>query len=312
MGAPTLGHVPQGGAGVNGDVKVPLFTTAMPNTLDAAAGQVTLRNPELARQLRERPSDFYINLHNKEFPGGAVRGQLRKVEGLVNPLSVISGSGIQALSDGGQEVPKDDASKVGDADGRAVTFLHLEGTTVGFSMAWMNIAAPTLGHIHAGKFGKNGDVAFPLFATPMPSGVFAVSGTLRGQEEATVEKVQNSPEDFYANLHTAEFPDGAVRGQLFEEEAAADPGPAGEQGPAAAGSATLFDEAGPRGASQGVSGKGCVDVLRTGVASAIETEKPVKAWSGKGCTGVSRVIDHDVTDLSTIDFDNRISSILFE
>ncbi|MFI7143138.1 CHRD domain-containing protein [Streptomyces massasporeus] len=307
--APTLGHVHQGTAGVNGDVKIPLFTTAMPVTLNAAAGQVTLRDQKLARQLKEDPSGFYVNLHSQKFPGGAVRGQLKKAEGLINPLSVIGSSPFQALADGGQEVPKDDKSKVGDADGRAITFLQPKNTTVGFAMAWMNIAAPTLGHIHAGSFGKNGDVAFPLFATPIPSGVFAVSGTLPGQDEAVVEKVRRSPEEFYVNMHTAEFPDGAVRGQLFGESAVVEPEATG-----APGRITLFDEAGSfsrEGASQGVAGAGCVDVLRTEVASAVQTEKPVKVWSGKGCTGTSLVIEEDVADLSTVDFDNRISSVFF-
>ncbi|MGP3923617.1 CHRD domain-containing protein [Streptomyces sp. 8N616] len=215
IGAPTLGHIHEGKAGANGGVKVTLFGTAMPDTVHSAAGQVAVTDAALAERIRTNPAGFYVNLHSKEFPGGAVRGQLEPLRHPVNPLDIIKGGKLRALSDGGQEVPKDDASKVGDPDGHAVTFLHPKGTRVDYSLAWVNIAPPTLGHIHQGTFGKNGDVKFPLFATPVPENIFAVSGTLRDQDPAVVKRVRKNPSDYYANLHTAEFPDGAVRGQLF-------------------------------------------------------------------------------------------------
>jgi hypothetical protein len=32
--------------------------------------------PELAQEILDNPSDYYVNVHNPEHPGGAVRGQL--------------------------------------------------------------------------------------------------------------------------------------------------------------------------------------------------------------------------------------------
>ncbi len=32
----------------------------------------------LALEILKRPADYYVNVHNAEFPGGAVRGQLAK------------------------------------------------------------------------------------------------------------------------------------------------------------------------------------------------------------------------------------------
>ncbi|MFE7132958.1 CHRD domain-containing protein [Streptomyces sp. NPDC057638] len=212
---PSLGHIHQGRAGQNGALKVTLFGDAMPDTVRAAAGQVTLTDARLAREIRSDPSGFYVNFHSAEFPGGAVRGQLKKLTENFDPLGVVRGGPLSALSDGSQEVPKSDVSKVGDPDGRAVTYLDPRVTSVRYSFAWEGIQSPSLGHIHRGAFGKNGDVVFNFFNRPVPGGVFAVSGTLTQQKADVVKRVRAYPKEYYSNIHTPEFPDGAVRGQLF-------------------------------------------------------------------------------------------------
>lgn len=78
-------------------------------------------------------------------------------------------------------------------------------------------------------------------------------------------------------------------------------------------SAILFDDANfsDNGASQGVSGKGCQNVPRPGVTSSISAGGTMKLWTGKDCTGKSTIINDDVTDLSTIGFDNNLVSVFF-
>ncbi|MCX4581881.1 CHRD domain-containing protein [Streptomyces sp. NBC_01481] len=212
---PSLGHIHEGATGKNGAVKVPLFTTAMPDSVNSAAGQVALTDAKLADSIRHNPAGFYVNLHSAEFPGGAVRGQLKPLHKNINPLDIIKGGKLRALSNGDQEVPKNDASKVGDPDGHAITFLQPKGTSVGYSLAWVNIKAPAKGHIHKGAFGKNGDVVFDFFNRPVPDGIFAVSGKIEGQNPDVVKRVRADPGNYYSNIHTSEFPDGALRGQLF-------------------------------------------------------------------------------------------------
>ncbi|MER6999871.1 CHRD domain-containing protein [Streptomyces sp. NPDC000410] len=212
---PSLGHIHEGVAGKNGGVKVPLFGSAMPDSAHSAAGQVAVTDAKLAENIRNNPAGFYVNLHSAEFPGGAVRGQLKPLKRNINPLDIIKGGKLRALSNGDQEVPKNDASKVGDPDGHAVTFLHPKGTAVDYSFAWINIQSPSKGHLHKGSFGKNGDVVFDFFNRPVPDGIFAVSGRLEGQNADVVKRVKDNPGNYYSNIHTAEFPDGAVRGQLF-------------------------------------------------------------------------------------------------
>lgn len=212
--APTLGHIHQGAAGTNGDVKVPLFTTAMPDTADSAAGAVTVSDPTIADQLRSNPAGFYLNLHSKEFPGGAVRGQLRALRGQADVLDLLNGGGSRAFLSGDQEVPVAGGPAVGDPDGRAVSFVRASGGQVHYAFAWVGVS-PTLGHVHKGAFGANGPVVAPLFTTPIPTTVFAVSGTAMNVDPAVASEIQRNPGGFYANLHSAEFPGGAVRGQLF-------------------------------------------------------------------------------------------------
>ena len=210
----TAGHIHQGAAGVNGDVKVPLFATAMPDTVTAAAGVLTVSDPAIADALRADPSGFYLNLHTKEFPGGAVRGQLAKLNRPADLLGLLDGGVEKAFLSGDNEVPVAGGPAVGDPTGRAVTFIRPDNGQVGYSFAWLGIA-PTLGHIHKAPVGVNGPVVVPLFTTPVPSTIFAVSGTVTGLDAALVNDIRSHPSDYYANLHTAQFPGGAVRGQLF-------------------------------------------------------------------------------------------------
>lgn len=215
ISAPTLGHIHQGVSGVNGDVKVPLFATPMPDGVTAAAGAVTVSDPAIADALRADPSGFYLNLHTKEFPGGAVRGQLTKLrKDSSDLLEMLDGRGLRANLSGDQEVPTAGGPAVGDPTGRAVAYIKAQDTQVSYAFAWIGVN-PTLGHIHQGAFGTNGKVVVPLFTSAVPTSVFAVAGTVTGVDPGLVKQIDQNPRGFYTNLHTAQFPGGAVRGQLF-------------------------------------------------------------------------------------------------
>ena len=78
-----------------------------------------------------------------------------------------------------------------------------------------------------------------------------------------------------------------------------------------AGVAVFFDEPGfsDKGASQGVSGKGCKNLRRRHVASSIAAPGHLKIWTHRDCKGAAKVINGDVANLGSIGFDNKISSV---
>jgi CHRD domain len=69
----TAAHIHVGAVGVAGPVVVPLD----PPTDGTSSGCVEVSR-ELALAILMSPSDYYVNVHNAEYPAGAVRGQLSK------------------------------------------------------------------------------------------------------------------------------------------------------------------------------------------------------------------------------------------
>ncbi len=67
----TAAHIHKAPAGSNGPIKVFLA----PPTNGSSAGCV-VADPVLVQDIINHPSDYYVNVHNAPFPGGAVRGQL--------------------------------------------------------------------------------------------------------------------------------------------------------------------------------------------------------------------------------------------
>ena len=75
---------------------------------------------------------------------------------------------------------------------------------------------PTAGHIHLGTAGTAGRVVFPFAAPGMIdplAGEIQWSGTATATKSAISSLISN-PRNYYVNVHTKKFPNGAVRGQL--------------------------------------------------------------------------------------------------
>lgn len=74
-----------------------------------------------------------------------------------------------------------------------------------------NISPVTAAHIHYGKAGVNGPPVFTLTKSNEGNWQGCKSGA-----EWTQNRLQGNPQDFYVNLHTADYPNGAIRGQLAD------------------------------------------------------------------------------------------------
>lgn len=70
---PVVVDLHRGALGQQGDVVAHLYGPTDVRNYHAC----TDLGPELARDLTKNPGDFYIDVHNQEYPGGALRGQLR-------------------------------------------------------------------------------------------------------------------------------------------------------------------------------------------------------------------------------------------
>lgn len=107
---------------------------------------------------------------------------------------------------GAQEAPV-----LGDPDGSGVaTFRINPGKgTVCWTLEVSDIAPATAAHIHVAPPGVPGPVVVPLGAPASGSS----SGCAEVERELALDLIRNA-EDYYVNVHNAEYPGGAVRGQL--------------------------------------------------------------------------------------------------
>lgn len=116
---------------------------------------------------------------------------------------------------GTNEVPVKGGPAVGDRNGSAFAVFEIDGDRVSYAVRWTGIATPMMFHIHQGKKGKNGDVKIGFFMDSLPKGTTGVSGTVKVTDKALLAGITKNPANWYANVHTGEFPGGAVRAQLY-------------------------------------------------------------------------------------------------
>jgi hypothetical protein len=126
------------------------------------------------------------------------------------PASSAATKSLYAFMDGELETGP------GDTDGHAriaIRFDRARGR-VCFDLRKFKLETPVAMHIHRGRKGKDGPVVVTFFQQPTGAGRGKVTGCVNGVSRTTIDKILAGPAAYYANVHTATYPDGSVRGQL--------------------------------------------------------------------------------------------------
>jgi hypothetical protein len=126
--------------------------------------------------------------------------------GSATMASAESGAKFSAKLRGAAEVPGP-----GDPDGKgsAAITINPGKSELCYKLTVKDIAAPTAAHLHTGSATQAGPVSVGLTA---PAGGSS-SGCVTINNEL-VDAIRKAPQAYYVNVHNAEFPDGAIRGQL--------------------------------------------------------------------------------------------------
>jgi hypothetical protein len=122
--------------------------------------------------------------------------------------AAAGGRPLYATLTGAAEVPGP-----GDPDGSGTAMITLNQGQgeVCWSIHVENITLPATGaHIHVGAAGVAGPVVVPL-SPPDATGHSAGCTTA---DPDLIKAIRQNPENYYVNVHTADYPAGAVRGQL--------------------------------------------------------------------------------------------------
>jgi hypothetical protein len=116
------------------------------------------------------------------------------------------GASFSVTMSGAEEVPGP-----GDPDGTGTAQVTLDEAKgeVCYELSVENIQTANAAHIHTGAAGSAGGVAVTL--DPPAQGM---SKNCAATDAQVLRDIQQNPANYYVNVHNAEFPQGAVRGQL--------------------------------------------------------------------------------------------------
>lgn len=203
-------HIHENVAGANGPVVVNLIGLGGTFTNGTMTGTFPI-DAAVADRMLKSPSNFYVNVHTTQFPGGAVRGQ----------LAYVSGGTVTYAADlrPGNEVPPANSTAFGSA---LVTF-DFANATMSWEALASGIANATASHIHRNVAGANGPVVinFATSAAQITGGRTKGSGAITAQpanaflaSDLVALQSASTAAGYYVNIHSTAFPGGEVRGQL--------------------------------------------------------------------------------------------------
>ncbi|MCL6699337.1 CHRD domain-containing protein [Sphingomonas sp. NSE70-1] len=116
---------------------------------------------------------------------------------------------VVALSGQAEVAPSHRWSGDMDGSGQVRLTVDLDKNQICYGFTLSHLATPLMAHIHKGGEHSTGPTVVTLFTGPGGK----LDDCVMWVEKWLTEIVAN-PSDFYVNLYTTEYPDGALRGQL--------------------------------------------------------------------------------------------------
>jgi hypothetical protein len=110
---------------------------------------------------------------------------------------------------------KNEVPGPGSPNGKGEITLFVKPTKekVCFQLEVSKLDTITAGHIHKGTTEEAGPIKVTLIHEQI-QGTGNYEGCVKDVKSKLLDKVVNRPEKFYVNIHTLDYPDGAIRGQL--------------------------------------------------------------------------------------------------
>jgi Cu/Zn superoxide dismutase len=192
-------HIHRGGDDANGPIVVQMRA---PGSSGSVSGCSNASRALVAQILANR-AGFYLNVHTTDFPGGAIRGQLagtsQDAHGWIQTIQLTGAAECNAAG----------VCNLGDPDGAGTATIRLRQGQVCFRVRVQNIRLPSVGtHIHRGARTSAGGIVVNM----TPPSANGVSSGCTATAQALIDEITANPSGFYANVHTTDFPAGAVRG----------------------------------------------------------------------------------------------------
>jgi len=127
----------------------------------------------------------------------------------------VKGADLFAVLSGANEVDRLGNPGVGDPDGSGTAEIYInqgQGTLT-YVITVNGIATATAAHIHEAPANMNGPIVVGIMERIEPPSSGVSSGVVIISKELAKE-IRKNPQDYYVNIHNAEFKAGAIRGQL--------------------------------------------------------------------------------------------------
>jgi hypothetical protein len=117
---------------------------------------------------------------------------------------------VTAKLKGNAEIPGPGSPK---GKGDISVFLKSKKEKVCFQLEVSKLDTITAGHIHKGTEDEAGPIKVTLIDSQI-EGTGNYEGCVAHVKSKLIDKIAANPQKFYANIHTLDYPEGAIRGQL--------------------------------------------------------------------------------------------------